>query len=57
MGATIRTEGKATTQLDSQAFTQMPDKTAPTPMAEMVETPEISPDMISDRKKPKAMGA
>ena len=57
MGATIRTEGKATSQLDNHAFNQMLDKTAPAPRAEMVETPEMSPDMISDRKKPKAMGA
>ena len=35
----------------------MPERMAPAPMAEMVETPEISPDMISDKKKPKAMGA
>lgn len=57
MGATISTAGKAMNQLEYHALNQTADKSAEIPTAEIVDTPEITADMIIDKKKPKAIGA
>lgn len=57
MGATINTAGKATTQLEYHALNQIPSKADVMPIADTVETPEITADIIIDRKNPKTIGA
>lgn len=57
IGATTSTAGKAMIQLEYHARNHTPGRSAVSPMADMVDTPEITADMIIDRKNPKAMGA
>lgn len=57
IGATTKTAGKAMIQLEHHALNQIPGSSAVNPTAVMVETPDITADMIIDRKKPKAIGA
>jgi len=55
IGATTNTVGKAITQDDSQAETQLVTKSGVTPVARNVATLEISSDIKHERRNPKAM--
>lgn len=57
IGATIRTAGNATIQLEYHARNHVAGKSSVTPTVEFVETPEMIADMIIDKKNPKTNGA